>query len=422
MIISILLILIFNYAYSIIAMVLNGDGYSSILQLFSITNDSTHNNSNNSLHVIISSSTYTLWCSISLIALTLYTTSQSTLLGLERALISMRFNHREDILSVFCLASSILSFILSFIILGAVKPGEDSVFSIHTAKQHLINGLRTICLDNKWDQCVQLLDADDKRSTGILWGFLRLLCALLSSVVVFSIFMPIVRIIRCHIHIDSKLMQQYYFSETEQGHKKSRRTMIYSWLNIILPLFIVLCYFDPFMTNIMGIHDNSKKLAIVFLLTMTSSLVGFYSVRSYVQSYLFYTVHHAVEDATKETKSKKSSTNKILIETDLLKEKMLIYMKYVVLVAIQVLTLPILQFSLAVLFHTRGAFSIIELFFPSLSTKDPPIKTSGDELGQFFIHIGGFLCFCIHACTFIIGLLSMYWYGTRKSGGRIRAG
>lgn len=435
--ISILLMLVFNYLFCIVYAFCRGE-YNYFLALFSLNRTTAMTDADSVFSSLMKSSTYTLWCNISLIALVCYSSSHSTIIGLKRTLRSLRIVNREDVLFILCFVSGVLSFLLSFTILGSTSGDSKFLFSMSMAGDHLKKGLVQLCRDNSWSSCTNFFEHNSKFSNGLLWIVLRLSCAMLSSHVIFAVFMPIVRVVRCHVHLGSSLMDQHYHQSSDGTNSMAKKSM-YSWLNLLLPLLIVACYYEPFMSQILGIEKREHQLATLFLLTITSSMLGFFSVRAYVQSYLFYTVQYAVEDATEEadavktlnsggkkqgsssssSSSSPSLVNPILIRNSILQQKLLTYFKYVLLVALQVTALPILQFSSAVLLHIRGGFSLAQMVLQQekIGAAGRHGATAGvvDNWGQFLIHICGFISFWANLCAFLIGFVCIVWYGTTTS-------
>jgi len=422
--ISIMLMLVLNYLFCIVYAFFHGE-YNYFFALFSSDGKASTINDAHVFESLMKSSTYTLWCSIMLIALVCYSSSQSTIIGLKKTLRSLTIVNREDLLFILCFVSGVLSFLLSFTILGSHSGDSKFIFSMSVAGDHLKSGLQQVCKDNSWERCVQFMDNNNKMSNRLLWIVLRSSCAVLSSYVIFAVFMPIVRVVRCHVHLGSTLMNQHYHSSPDGTNSSAKKSM-YSWLNILLPLLIVMCYYEPFMSQVLGIESREHQLATLFLLTITSSLLGFFGVRAYVQSYLFYTVQYAVEDATEEADAvkqlesskhgKHSTTNRLLIRNSILQQKLLTYFKYVLLVALQATALPILQFSSAVLLHVRGGFSLAQMILqPNSTLTRSQAGSTVDHWGQFLIHICGFICFWANLCAFLIGVLCLFWYGSSST-------
>jgi hypothetical protein len=352
-----------------------------------------------------SSSIYTIVGCIVLIVLICHTMSQSTFLGLKKTLRSSTLSNRDDFLFIMCLAMSLVSFLLSFSI---ISPESNFQFSIYSASNHLRIGLKQYCEESMRPGCVTMIDNDFKNHSGkgILWFMLRLFCASASAYIVFAIFMPITRSIRSHLHMNSSLMREHYHNNNNSGNS---RYTIYSWFNVLSSVFIVLCYYEPFMIHILNIYDKSIQNVILFLIISTSSLFRFYLLRCYVQSYLFYSMQFAYDDATKEAKKHKQQPSSkqqqqqqqdqqqeqtkqtpSQIRNNILKHKLLTYFKYVLLVALQLIAIPCLQLAYSIVLQVK----------------------SGDQQHwlELIRHVVSFLCFWTNLCCAVFNVFGYYWF------------
>lgn len=256
----------------------------------------------------------------------------------------------------------------------------------------------------------------------------KLILSLICSLIMFTLVMPIIRMIHCHY-----FMSQNIYRECTKA--KYFRIRLISTTNIFLPSIVSLLWFS-FVRKLFYFIDDIVYMRIQIIGVLLISCLEFLSLWPYLQSFI---LKNGV-DCTKEVEQKELYTEG---EVTALKDRMLNGIRLTFVVVSQLIYIPSLLAIFALLLISRGNYSL-GFGHPSISVHiesfDPILNFNSKESEYILLNMfgktyninnysniysiqsniitefGGFICWWIILCTTLGSLLS---YATKHAKQKI---